>query len=93
MSGVLCRIFSAQLGEFHFDKTFTGLATVTLSYDPTLLGNILPSQLEIEHYTGGQWVDLHGVVAAAAHTITFETDSYSPFLLAAVPEPSSIAPL
>ena len=84
---------SAQLWDIAFSGTFTGDATVTLHFDPSLLGNTPLSSLEIEHYTGGHWVvPANQVVDTVNDTITFTTDSFSPFILAdiATPEPSSV---
>jgi hypothetical protein len=80
-----------QLWDLHFTGTFTGEATVTLHYDPSLIGNVPASALEIGHYVNGAWVlILPTSVDPVADTITFQTDSFSPFVLAAVPEPSSM---
>ena len=81
---------AVQLWQLHFDGTFTGEATVTVHFDPTLLGGIPLSELYIEHYDNGTWVPIYGTVDPIADTITFQTESFSPFVLAEVPEPSTL---
>jgi hypothetical protein len=77
--------------ELSFSGTFTGLTTVTLHYDPA---NLTGNTLYAWHYENGNWVMPPGqVVDPVADTITFQTDSFSPFLLSYVnnvPEPSSV---
>ena len=82
----------AQEWDLSFNGTFTGSATLTFHYDPsTLAPGLDPSTLQIEHFTSGQWVALSGIVDPVADTITVSTNSFSPFVLAAVPEPSALA--
>ncbi len=83
---------SIQLWNLGFTGTFTGSATVTLHYDPTLTGGVPSQDLQIYHYTGGSWVAVaNEVVDPVDGTITFTTVSFSPFVLGvAVPEPSSL---
>ena len=38
----------------------------------------------------GNWVSVGGTVNTANDTITFQTSSFSPFVLAEIPEPSSL---
>ena len=61
-----------------------GLSTVVLHYDPYAhWQHASESALRIEHYENGAWVVPTGqVVDTVAHTITFQTDSFSPFVLA-----------
>lgn len=81
---------TTQMWDLHDTGTFTGSATVTLHYNPTLVGGVDPSQLQIWHFTSGEWVAVaNEVVDASTNTITFTTDSFSPFVLGVVPEPSS----
>jgi hypothetical protein len=83
-----------QAWDLSFTGTFTGSATLTFHYDPSdLQTGIDPTQLQIEHFTNGQWVALAGVVDPVADTITVETNSFSPFALGSVPEPSAIGVL
>jgi len=80
-----------QLFRLDFDGEFDGLMNVTLHYDETLLPpGFDENNLAIYHYTGGEWVLLNGVVDPVNHTITFDTDSFSPFGVGALPEPSTI---
>lgn len=82
---------TVQLWELGFTGGFSGDATVTLHFDPTLIGNTPLSDLYIEHYENGVWVvPPNQTVDFTGDTITFETDGFSPFILAAVPEPSSL---
>jgi hypothetical protein len=80
-----------QTWDLSFSGTFSGPASLTFHYDPsTLLPDTDPSQLEIQHFTNGQWVALIGTVNSTAETITVSTNSLSPFVLAEVPEPSTL---
>lgn len=80
----------AQIWDLDFTGAFTGSATVTLSYNPASV-TVGPSLLRIRHWTGEAWeTPANQVVDPVAHTITFDTDSFSPFLLTVVPEPSSL---
>jgi PEP-CTERM motif len=84
---------TAQAWDIHFTGVLQGLSTVVLHYDPTLIGNSPESDLRIEHYENGIWAVPTGqVVDTVAHTITFQTDSFSPFVLAVAqtPEPSTL---
>ncbi len=71
---------------------FAGLVTLTFAYDPALLPPELdPARLMILHYRSDAWESLLPIASdPVAHTITVQTDSLSPFLLARVPEPASI---
>lgn len=81
----------AQIWDLDFTGSFTGNATVTLSYNPASV-TVGPSLLRIRHWTGEAWeTPANQVVDPVAHTITFDTDSFSPFLLTVVPEPSGLA--
>ena len=75
--------------------------TVMVHFDPGTATASQLANLTIEHYTGGQWENLavppdpqtpNGpmIINTVADTITFQTDSFSPFMLAVVPEPSSL---
>jgi hypothetical protein len=82
---------TVQLWELGFAGSFTGDATVTLHFDPSLIGDVPLSDLYVEHYEDGAWViPPDQVINTMNDTITFETDGFSPFVLAAVPEPSSL---
>jgi hypothetical protein len=66
--------------------------TVMVHFDP---GSATPSQMQdltIENFTSGQWQQPPSTrfVDTTADTITFQTSSFSPFMLAVVPEPSSL---
>jgi hypothetical protein len=89
-NGVVLPNSAVQFWDLHFTGTFTGDATVTLHFDPTLIGGANPSSLVIWHYTNGGWNPVaNETVDPIADTITFTTSSFSPFILG-VPEPSSI---
>ena len=81
---------TVQSWDIQFSGTLAGPSSIVLHYDPTLLGITPESQLRIEHYENGQWIIPAGqVVDTSAHTITFQTDGFSPFVLSQVPEPAS----
>jgi hypothetical protein len=71
-----------------------GSVTLVFNYDPTLLPPGLDENLlGIWHFSSAtsEW-DFGGTVDVPSHTITYVTDSFSPFQLGvAVPEPSSTA--
>jgi len=85
----------AQVLSLGFDTAldFGASATITLTYDPTLLGTgVDASTLGMYHYHDGAWAFIGGTVDPTAQTITFQTDSFSPFAVGvAVPEPTSLA--
>ncbi len=95
-------VFAASTGDLSVNPQiwtvdYTGLqqgqsATLVFHYDPTLLPvGIDESQLGMWHFNGTTW-DFGGTVNPADHTITFATNSFSPFQLGvSVPEPSTIA--
>ncbi len=61
-------------------------------YDPALLPvGTDEAQLRMWHYNTmlGEWQS-GGIVNTADHTISFVTDSFSPFELGLVPEPSTV---
>lgn len=66
---------------------------VTIHFDPTTIMPSEISKLSVMHYTGGQWQEPPDpcIVNPTANTITFQTNSFSPFMLAVVPEPSTWA--
>ena len=84
-------VLDLQYWDLGFTGSFTGNVTVVLHFDPSALNGIDLSSLQVEHYTGGQWVIPSGqVIDPIADTITFQTNSFSPFVLSSqVPEPSS----
>lgn len=83
---------TVQAWDVQYTGVLTGTNTVVFHYDPTLIGNTPEADLRIEHFVNDAWVVPAGqVVDTTAHTITFQTDSFSPFVLAQVPEPSSVA--
>ncbi len=84
---------SLQVWDLTFDGEFTGMATVTLGYDESLL-SVLEEDLGIFHFHDGSWnyVTDGFVLDTDANTITIEVDGFSPFMLGvtpAVPEPAS----
>lgn len=85
----------AQTWDLAYSGSFSGSATVTFHYDSSLLpAGFDESTLRIEHFVGGQWVQLTGAVDTTQDLITVSTPSFSPFALgavAAVPEPASLS--
>ena len=80
-----------QVWDLGFDGSFTGSTTVVLHFDPSLLGGVNPASLVIYHWDGSEWTVPPGqVVDPVADTITFTTDSFSPFMLGEVPEPGTL---
>jgi hypothetical protein len=71
-----------------------GSVTLVFNYDPLLLpSGTDPQHLQIWHFNSlsGSW-ESGGTVDPVAHTITYVTNSFSPFQMGiAVPEPSGIA--
>jgi PEP-CTERM motif len=81
---------TVQAWDIQYTGTLQGSSTVVFHYDPTQIGSTPESELRIEHYENGQWVVPAGqIVDTTAHTITFQTDGFSPFVLSQVPEPAS----
>jgi hypothetical protein len=77
-----------QIFEVEYDGTFSGMAHLAFTYDPSLLpAGFDEGSLHVFHWNGSQWEDLGGKVTG--HTIAFDTDSLSPFAVAAVPEPQT----
>jgi probable HAF family extracellular repeat protein len=75
-----------------WDVTYTGVLngplTLTFNYDPTITLGL--AGLKIAHFNSvTQHWDVGGAVDLVHHTITFTTTSLSPFMLVAVPEPST----
>ena len=75
-----------QLWDLHFTGTFTGDATVTFGFDPSLLpAGLNPADLRLYHYSGNQWVLLGDqVVNTTTDTISALTPGFSPFALGEV---------
>jgi|GEM_PF-3585396 len=79
-----------MLWDLSYRGTFSGLVELTLRYDETLISN--PYSLVLLHRVNGFWETLFPIaIDPLAHTITFETSSFSPFVLASIPEPSALA--
>ncbi len=82
---------SVQAWDLSYSGEFFGGATVTLHFDPTLIGSTPLSDLYVEHFMNGAWViPTNQVIDPLNDTITFVTDSFSPFMLAQVPEPNTL---
>lgn len=84
---------SPQIWNLDYSGALNGsLVTLVFSYDPLLLPPAIDeSILRIWHFdsTTNQW-EFGGTVDPLANTISYSTDSFSPFQLgAAVPEPST----
>ena len=86
-----------------FTGTSTGLNTVTVHIDPTLLPTgptgFDPVDFQILHYENGSWYPPSPVGGGGDNpygldlihdTLTFETASFSPFIVIYTPEPSSL---
>ncbi len=91
-----------QLFDMGFTGTSTGLNTVTVHIDPTLWppGPVgWAPNIEILHYEGGTWFPAQPIGGGGDNpygldlihdTLTFETASFSPFIVIYTPEPSSL---
>ena len=69
--------------EISFSGTVVGGSkyTITLPYDPSV-SDAAALTIKVQHWTGGAWVPITPkYVNTTAHTVTFETDSLSPFVL------------
>ena len=77
--------------DLSYAGSFTGPATVTFDIDPSLASSLPIADLAIEHFTDGGWASVPSTFDEANDAITFDTDSFSPFALVEVPEPSSVA--
>jgi hypothetical protein len=82
-----------QIWDLSYGGTLNGPTTLSFGFDPSILGEW---DVGIWHFgSSNTWEYLGGTISG--NTITFETDSFSPFVLAlspdsaAVPEPSSLA--
>jgi hypothetical protein len=86
---------AAQFWELEFDGEYSGSIILKFAYDSSLLPEGYDEMdLDIFHFTGGNWEAMEGVVDPVDDTITVTTNSLSPFMLGeAVPEPSSAAML
>lgn len=80
---------SYQVWQLEFSGTFSDAALVFHYDDAGLLAD--ESQLVIRHYTGGQWTVPNQTIDTVNNTITLVANSFSPFILSNVPEPSSAA--
>ncbi len=80
-----------QAWDLSFSGTFSGSVTVSLHYDPTMLNGTPESQLVLWHFVNhNHWEKVaNEVIDPVNHTISFTTTSFSPFVLAPVPEPST----
>jgi hypothetical protein len=74
-----------QLWDFEYTGEWNQ-ANITFTYDESsvVMAGLDEADLQIYHYVDGAWVG-DGVVDVEAHTITIETDSFSPFVLGTVP--------
>jgi len=81
---------NVQIWDVAYEGTFSGLVSLTFAYEPIGLTAADQQALCIYHYTNSQWLNLGGTVDLIAHTITVNTDSFSPFALG-VPEPASLS--
>jgi len=86
----------AQVWEIDFSGTIDGPIELVLSYDDTLFGpDFDESVLGIAHKKDDGTIETFGpddvLIDDVANTITFTTDSLSPFFLTAVPEPGTVS--
>lgn len=67
-------------------------ATLVFSYDPAdLPPDVVEADLAVLHWNGAAWERLPSLVDPVWDTVTVETDSFSPFVLTVVPEPTTLA--
>ncbi|MFZ4768508.1 MAG: hypothetical protein ACOYMN_26475, partial [Roseimicrobium sp.] len=71
-----------QRWNLRYTGGFTGRIRLTMGYNPALLpANFDQSKLAIYHFHYGAWEQMVGRINTTNHTITFTTDSLSPFAL------------
>ncbi|MBI5395066.1 MAG: PEP-CTERM sorting domain-containing protein [Verrucomicrobia bacterium] len=77
-----------QVWQLEFSGVFTGNADLVFHYDDT---NLLvdESALQIRHFVNGQWEIPGQTLDTVNNTITLAANSFSPFVLSAVPEPGT----
>ncbi|MCC7409246.1 MAG: hypothetical protein IT442_14365 [Phycisphaeraceae bacterium] len=83
-----------QVWDFGFDGSFSGLVTLTFTYDESLLGaGVAEDMLYIQHQRHDGTFELLPVIGRdlVNNTITVQTEGFSAFVLGVVPEPSSLA--
>ncbi|MCC7406851.1 MAG: hypothetical protein IT442_02190 [Phycisphaeraceae bacterium] len=83
-----------QVWDFGFDGSFTGLVTLTFTYDESLLGaGVAEDMLYIQHQLHDGSFEQLPVIGRdlVNNTITVQTEGFSAFVLGVVPEPSSLA--
>jgi len=77
--------------SLYFDISTTagisGTVTVTVPYNPTFVAD--PQNLKLYHWNGSNWEALQTTVNTSNNTVSGQTTSLSPFVVA---EPSSIVP-
>ena len=79
-----------QLWDINFDGEFSGPVEVTFGYDDTNLTLQQEQNISIWHFEDNEWVSLPKIgIDTTANTVTVITTSFSPFVLSAVPEPST----
>ncbi|HZZ44935.1 MAG TPA: DUF3466 family protein [Tepidisphaeraceae bacterium] len=80
-------LFQGNLNDYYIPVSFT--------YDPSLLpAGTDPSDLRIYHYEHGQWIlPDNEIVDTLNHTISFQSEGFSPFALglANLPEPTCLS--
>lgn len=77
-----------QLWNLEFSGVFTGDADLVFHYDDAGL-LVDESLLRIRHFVNGQWEIPGQSLDTVNNTITLAANSFSPFILTGVPEPSS----
>jgi hypothetical protein len=78
-----------MLWNIDYDGTYTSPVEITLGYDPAAVAN--PSQLRIFHNHAGFWETIVPTsFDESLHTVTFRTNTLSPFVVSEVPEPASL---
>lgn len=74
----------AQIWKLEFTGTFTGLAHLTVGYDPTILPpGFSEETLCLYRFDGVGWLKLAGTVDALANTISVTTSALGPLALGA----------
>jgi hypothetical protein len=83
-----------QLYMLEYSGRYDGDIFLTFGYDPTKLApGTDESLLDVFHFSGNSWHQMHGMVDTLNHTITITTSSLSPFAVGVVPvpEPTTVA--
>ncbi|MFA5844928.1 MAG: fibronectin type III domain-containing protein, partial [Coriobacteriia bacterium] len=77
--------------DIRFSGTFDGFIDITLPYDPSI-SDARALDLQIQHWSGGRWVDCTVSRDLVAHTITGRVQSLSPFTVVEELPPDTTPP-